>query len=55
MSLLCCSLCIFKRATREKVGLFKDIGVNLCVELEDVGEVLNENFAPVFTKEGLGG
>eukprot|EP00061_Rhincodon_typus_P014021 g40782.t1 len=35
----------------EKVGLLKDKGGNLCLEAEDVGEILNKYFASVFTQE----
>ena len=40
-----------KRVARERVGPLKDRGGNLCVEPEEMGEVLNEYFASVFTKE----
>eukprot|EP00061_Rhincodon_typus_P012807 g38766.t1 len=40
-----------KRVAREKVAPLKDKGENLYVELEDVGEILNEYFALVVTKE----
>eukprot|EP00061_Rhincodon_typus_P015388 g43029.t1 len=40
-----------KRVTWERVGPFKDKEGNLCVEPDDVGEVLNEYFVSVFTKE----
>eukprot|EP00061_Rhincodon_typus_P001304 g14361.t1 len=36
---------------RVRVGLVRDSGGNLCAESEDVGEVLNEYFASVFTSE----
>eukprot|EP00061_Rhincodon_typus_P011433 g36429.t1 len=40
-----------KRTTREKVGPRKDKGGNLYLEAENVGEILNEYFASVFTQE----
>ena len=40
-----------KRVARERVGPLKDKGGNLCVEPEEMGEVLKEYFASVFTKE----
>eukprot|EP00061_Rhincodon_typus_P008600 g31345.t1 len=40
-----------KRVVKERVGLLKDKGGNLCVELEELSEVLNEHFTMVFTKE----
>eukprot|EP00061_Rhincodon_typus_P003901 g21251.t1 len=40
-----------KRITEEKVGPLKDKGENLCLEAEDVGEILNEYIASVFTQE----
>ena len=39
-----------KRVARDRVGSLKDRGGNLCVEPEEMGEVLNEYFASVFTK-----
>lgn len=39
----------YKEVTWEKVGLFKDKGGNLCLELEDVVEETNQYFAFVFT------
>eukprot|EP00061_Rhincodon_typus_P008249 g30695.t1 len=36
---------------REKVGPLNDKGGNLCLEVEDVGEILNEYFVLVFTQE----
>lgn len=38
------------RVTREKFGLLMD-GVSLCLDLKIVGQVRNELFASVFTKE----
>eukprot|EP00061_Rhincodon_typus_P012132 g37677.t1 len=35
----------------EKVGSLKDNGGNLCLEGKDVGEILNEYFAMVFTQD----
>jgi len=35
--------------TWERVGSIREQCGNLCVELEDIGEVLNEYFASVFT------
>eukprot|EP00061_Rhincodon_typus_P009965 g33867.t1 len=40
-----------KRITREKVGPLKDKGGTLCLEAENVGEILNEYSALVFTQE----
>ena len=40
-----------KRVARGSVRPLKDKGRNLCVEREEMGEVLNEYFASVFTKE----
>eukprot|EP00061_Rhincodon_typus_P013145 g39329.t1 len=40
-----------KRITWEKVEPLKDKGGNLCLEAEDVGEILNEYFVSVFTQE----
>eukprot|EP00061_Rhincodon_typus_P015044 g42500.t1 len=40
-----------KRLTREKVGPLKDKGGNLYLEAKDVGEILNEYFAVIFTQE----
>eukprot|EP00061_Rhincodon_typus_P008863 g31857.t1 len=40
-----------KRVTKEKVGPLKDKGGNLYLEAEDMGKILNENFASVFTQE----
>ncbi|XP_067904856.1 uncharacterized protein [Heterodontus francisci] len=40
-----------KRMTRVRVGPIRDSGGNLCLESEEVGEVLNEYFASVFTSE----
>jgi len=39
------------RVAREWVGTLKDREVNLCVEPEEMGVVLNEYIASVFTKE----
>ena len=39
------------RVARERVGPLKDKGGHLCVEPEEMDEVLNEYFASVFTKE----
>lgn len=39
------------RVAREKVEPLKHKGGNLCLELQDVGEVLNQYFACVFTEE----
>eukprot|EP00061_Rhincodon_typus_P005637 g25399.t1 len=40
-----------RRITREKVGPLKDKEGNLCLDAENVGKILNENFASVFTQE----
>lgn len=40
-----------KSITRERVRPLKDIGGNLCLVPEEMGEVLNEHFASEFTKE----
>eukprot|EP00061_Rhincodon_typus_P001883 g16036.t1 len=40
-----------KRMARVRVGPIRDSGRNLCAELEEVGEVLNEYFVSVFTSE----
>jgi len=40
-----------KRMARVRVGLIRDSGGNLCLESEEVEEVLNEYFASVFTGE----
>eukprot|EP00061_Rhincodon_typus_P005144 g24309.t1 len=40
-----------KRVARERTGPVKDKGGNLCVEPEEVGEVLNEYFVSVFAKD----
>eukprot|EP00061_Rhincodon_typus_P018579 g47801.t1 len=40
-----------KRVASARVNPLKDKGGNLCIELEKVGEVLNEYFTLVFTKE----
>eukprot|EP00061_Rhincodon_typus_P001467 g14874.t1 len=40
-----------KRMARVRVGPVRDSGGNLCMEPEEVGEILNEHFASVFTSE----
>ena len=40
-----------KRVARERVGPLNDSGGNLCMEPEEMDEILNEYFASVFTKE----
>ena len=40
-----------KRVVREKIGPFRDKGGELCLEPKGIGEILNEYFASVFTKE----
>ena len=40
-----------KRVVREKVGPLRDKSGELCLEPKEVGEILNEYFASVFTKE----
>eukprot|EP00061_Rhincodon_typus_P006131 g26439.t1 len=39
------------RMARMRVGPIRDSGGTLCMESEEVGEVLNECFASVFTSE----
>ncbi|MBB6725585.1 hypothetical protein [Proteus mirabilis] len=40
-----------KRVTRERIGPLKDQQGGLCVEPQEMGEILNEYFASVFTVE----
>jgi len=40
-----------KKITRERIGPLKDKGRKLCLEAENVGEILNEYFASVFTEQ----
>eukprot|EP00061_Rhincodon_typus_P001110 g13748.t1 len=40
-----------KRIARVRVGPIRDSGGNMCAESEEIGEVLNEYFASVFTSE----
>ena len=40
-----------KRVVREKIGPLRDIAGELCLEPKEIGEILNEYFASVFTKE----
>ena len=40
-----------KRVVRERIGPLRDKGGELCLEPKEVGEILNEYFASVFTKE----
>ena len=40
-----------KRVAKERLGPLKDSGGNLCMQPDEVGEVLNEYFASVFIKE----
>eukprot|EP00061_Rhincodon_typus_P016353 g44530.t1 len=40
-----------KRVAREEVGPLMDKGENLCVEPQEVGDIVDEDVASVFTKE----
>jgi len=40
-----------KRVARERVDPLRDSGGNLCMKPEELGDILSEHFASVFTKE----